>query len=382
MELKNKTIEEMEARKAEIAGLLDTDDADLTALEEEVRAINAEIEQRKADEAKRVAIRNAVASGAGETVKKIEKTEEKRMTLEELRSSAKYADAYANYIKTENDKECRALLTEIGTNGAGGVPVPTAVDEIVRTAWERDEILSRVRRTYIRGNLKVAFERSADPANVHDEGGNAVPEENLVLGIVEMIPKNIKKYIRISDEAMAMGGEAFLRYIYDELTYRITKKLADLVVADVTTAPAVATASAVAVPKVQMAPSLVTIPTAYANLSDEARDPVIVMNRLTYADFVAAQVAGSFATDPFMGLRVIFNDSLPAYATATAGTGVYGFVGDLNGASVNYPEGDGVVIKMDETSEAEKDLVKVIGRQYAAHAVTAPGRFVNLVKPA
>lgn len=380
MEIKNMTIEEMEARKAEIAQLIETDDADLNALDEEVRSINAEIESRKAAESQRDEIRKAVAAGAGVTVKEIK--EDNHMTIEELRGSAKYADAYANYIKTENDKECRTLLTENGLgSGNGGVPAPTLVDGIIRTAWESDQILSRVRRTFIRGNLKVAFERSADGAYVHTEGTTAVTEESLQLGIVTMIPANIKKWIRISDEAMSMGGEDFLRYIYDELTHQIVKKLADLVVADITGASTSHSATAVGIPQASVAPSLTAIPTAYANLSDEARNPVIVMNRLTYADFVSAQVAGNFSVDPFMGLPVLFNDSLPSYATASAGSGIYAFVGDLNGASVNYPEGDGVVIKWDDLSEAEADLIKVVGRQYAAHAVTAPGRFVNLVKP-
>ena len=49
---------------------------------------------------------------------------------------------------------------------------------------------------------------------------------------------------------------------------------------------------------------------------------------------------------------------------------------------MNYPNGDGVVIKYDDMSEAEKDLVKVVGRQYAAHGVTGPGRLCNIAKPA
>lgn len=381
MEIKDMTVEEIEQRKADIRELVNSEDADLNALEEEVRSLNNEIEQRKADEAQREEIRKAVAEGAGNVTEKFEQ-EEKKMTIEELRSSAKYADAYADYIKTGDDKECRALLTEIGAGaGNGGVPVATIVDEIVRTAWENDQILSRVRRTFIRGNLKVAFERSADGAYAHTEGTTAVTEESLTLGIVTMIPKNIKKWIRISDEAMAMGGEAFLRYVYDELTYQITKKLADLVVGDIAGASGSHSATAVGVPAVTAAPALTTIPTAYANLSGEAVNPVIIMNRLTYAAFIEAQVAGNFAFDPFMGLTVLYNDSLPAYSTAST-NGVYAIVGDLNGASVNYPEGDDVIIKWDDLSEAEADLIKVVGRQYAAHAVTAPGRFCNIKKPA
>ena len=56
-------------------------------------------------------------------------------------------------------------------------------------------------------------------------------------------------------------------------------------------------------------------------------------------------------------------------------------VGDLMGAHVNYPEGDDVALKYDDLSLAEQDMVKIVGRQYAAHAVTASGRFTNVVKP-
>lgn len=300
------------------------------------------------------------------------------MTIEEIRKSAEYVDAYANYIKTGDDRECRALLTE---NASGVLPVPVLVDEIVRTAWEQNEILSRVRRTFFRGNLKVAFERSADGALVHTEGTSANSEESLLLGIVTMIPANIKKWIRLSDEAVAMGGEAFLRYIYDELTYQIVLKLAGLVVADIAGASTTNGATAVGVPKVNLAPAIGTVAQAFANLSDEAANPVVIMNKLTYANFYAAYAAGNFAVDPFMGFTVLYSSALPAYDTADTNA-VYAIVGDLAGAQVNYPEGDDVVIKWDDLSEAEADLVKVVGRQYAAHAVTAPGRFVNITKPA
>ena len=47
MELKNMTVEELEARKAAIASEIDAPEADLNALEEEARAINAELDERK-----------------------------------------------------------------------------------------------------------------------------------------------------------------------------------------------------------------------------------------------------------------------------------------------------------------------------------------------
>lgn len=366
------TLEEIEIRAQEIETESAKDDADLDALVEETRALTDRKNQILAE---RKAAAEAVAAGAGEEIKK--PTEEKR-TMSEVRNSVEYMDAYKKYIISGDDRECRKLMTENVTSGT--VPVPEIVDGIVRTAWENDQILSRVRKTFFKGNLKVGFEYAADPAYAHTEGTTAMTEESLSLGIITMIPKNIKKYIRITDEVVAMGGEEFLRYIYDELTHQIIKKLADLCVEDVAGAGTSSDGDEVGVPQVTAAPGLTTVAQAFAKLSDEAVNPVIVMNKLTYADFVTAAAAGSFAYDWTMGLPVLFSSALKAYSAASA-TNVYAFVGDLAGLQVNYPEGEDVVIKYDDLSEAEADLVKIVGRQYAAHALTAPGRFANICKP-
>ena len=381
MDLKEMSIEQIEERKDAIVVEIDNEGADLDALESEMRALNAEIEARKEAEAKKAEIRQAVADGkVGEVRAEKSFNDDKGATMrtnEEVRASKEYVDAFARYLVSENDAEVRSLLTE---NVAGGsVPVPALVDEIIRTAWEKNDILSRVRRTNIRGNLKVAFERVATAANVHTEGAAAPSEETLKLGIVTMVPANIKKWIRVSDEAIAMGGEALVRYVYDELTYQIVKKLSDLVIDDIKTASTSATSVAACVAAITAAPGVTTVASAFANLSDEATDPVVIMNKLTYAAFKNAQASAGFAMDVFEGFPVLFNNSLPAYSTASANA-VYAIVGDLKGVQVNYPEGDGVAIKYDDVSEAEKDLVKIVGRQYAAHALTACGRFCNIKK--
>lgn len=381
MDYTTMTIEALMARRSEIGTLLESDDADLDALEAEVRAINEELERRRAAEERRAALRNAVASGAGDTVESIE-TEERTMTIDELRSNERYINAFAGYLRSGNDAECRSLMTEIGAgSGNGGVPVPAFVDEIIHHAWENDEILSRVSKSNLRGNLKVGFERSADGAYAHTEGTTAVTEESLQLGIVTMIPKMIKKWITITDEAMAMGGEAFVRYIYEELAYQITKKLASDIVGDIVAAGTSHSATAVGITKSNIAPSVVAIPTAAANLSDEARNVVVIMNRLTEVEFISAFASGNFAVDPFAGLTKVYTSALPAYSTASTND-TYAIVGDLSGARVNFPEGEGIAIKFDDLSLSEKDLVKVVGREYAAHAVVGPGKFARLTKPA
>ena len=212
MEIKDMTIEQIEERKAEIRSLCETEDADLNALTEEVRQLNEELEARKNAEAQREEIRKAVAAGAGEVKEKIE--EVKSMTNEEIRSSAAYAEAFANYLKTGEDKECRALLTE---QVSGTVPVPKIVDGIIRTAWDSEPLLSRVRKTYIRGNLKVAFERSADPAYVHTEGTSAAAYG---MAIVKNCPHRAAAEALVNFMTSAEGQSAIAAY--EEGTLRLT----------------------------------------------------------------------------------------------------------------------------------------------------------------
>lgn len=345
-------------------------------LMEERQNIMAEIEKaEKALEEEKRAMTEVIANKETEI---IEKREEIKMTDMEIRNSEAYINAYAEYLKTGDDAECRSLLTE---NGSGTVAVPELVYDITKTAWEREGIVSRVRKAYIKGNLKVGFELSAGDATVHTEGGGAVSEESLVLGTVTLVPKSIKKWISISDEAMDLRGEAFIQYLYDELTYKIAKKAADELIAQIQACGTVSTNTQVGVPK--LAASTVgvgTIAQAMALLSDEAANPVVMMNKATWGAFKSAQYAGNFDADPFEGLDVLFNNTIPSVTVATTGV-TYAIVGDLDhGALMNFPNGEGIDFKVDELSQAEYDLVRIIGREFVGIGVVAPDAFVKVVK--
>lgn len=319
----------------------------------------------------------------------LEIVERKGETNMELRNSKEYIDAFAEYIKNGDEKELRALITTDGytTGNSATIQVPDMVYDIVKTAWEREELMGLVRTISVKGNMKVEFEVSADGANVHTEGYGAVSEESLVLGVVELKPQSIKKWISVSDEAIDMRGEAFLRYIYDELTYRIAKKCADQLVGKIAALSSSLSANngvydAVSANKITKAPALGLVAEAIANLSDETRDITIVMNKLTYANFKAAQYAAGYPVDPFEGARVVFNNTLPAYDSAST-SAVYAIVGDFNhGALANYPAGEGIEIKFDDTTLMTSDLVRILGRRYVAAEPVADKAFTLLAKPA
>lgn len=378
------TVEQLEERKAAIAAELDNPEADLDALEVEARAIKDELEQRKAEAAKKAEIRSAVASGMGETIEKPIIEEKKKMNIEELRNSAEYIDAYAEYIKSNDATELRNMLTTVNDatpNGSASIPVPVFVYDIVKTAWERDGITSRVRKAYLKGNLKVGFEISGSAATIHAEGASVVSPEDLVLGVVELKPQSIKKVVQMSDETYDLRGEAFLRYIYDEITYRIAKKAADELVAKIIACGTVSTTTCPGVPSITEATIGVgTVAKALANLSDEAANPVVMMNKLTWGALKAAQAAASYAYDPFEGLPVVFNNTITAYSAATTGV-AYMLVGDLDhGALMNFPNGDGIEFKFDDMTLKKQDLIEVLGRQYVAIGVVADKAFAKVTK--
>jgi HK97 family phage major capsid protein len=383
MELKEMTIEQLEERKTELVAEIDgcEDMEKLNELRSNIEAIKAEMESRAQIEAEKAEIRSAVANNEVPVVEVQTFTEERAevKNMEEVRNSREYVEAYANYIKTGNEEEVRSLLT---TNATGGtVAIPDMVYDIVKTAWSKEGIIARVKKAYIKGNLKVGFEISATGAVIHTEGGDAVTEETLVLGTVTLVPKSIKKWISISDEAMDLRGEAFLQYIYDELAYQIAKKAADEVVAAIEACGTQSTSTSVGVPVVTTtAISVDLVAQALGQLSDEANNPVVMMNKATWSAFKAVQYANGYSVDPFEGLDVVFNNTIKSFAAASSGD-TFAIVGDLGqGALINLPNGEGIEFKFDDKTDMTKDLVRVLGREYIGIGIVGPNSFVKIQK--
>lgn len=368
MEFKDMSIDQLEARLAAIPAELEAEGADLDALEAEVRGIKAEMESRKAAEAAKAEIRAKVAAGAGTVVETIVEERKETMTLKEIRNSQEYIEAYAKYIRTGNDAECRALLSD-NVTPAGVVPVPVFVEGIIADELRESRIMSRVRKTYSAGNVKVGFELNAPIAAVHSEGSGEQTEEALQLGIVTLVPETLKKWVSISDEALdSMSGEAYLRYIYSEIGRKIIaaeeKKVVDAILA----APQTATKTAPAVAKFTAASAAVSdFINARALLTSEASDLVIICTPAQYAEYKTLAISAGFAFDPFEGIEVLFND----YATMP-------IIGDLSGILANYPNGDEIQYKYDDSTLMTSDLVRVLGRKPVAIGVVGNLYFAKI----
>ena len=383
MELKDMTLEEVEARISELDSMVETS--------EDVEAINKATEERKAlnerkAELKDLEERKAMAQEIEERKAVPEVIEERKeentmKKVEEYRNSKEYIDAFAEYIKTGDATECRALLTT-NVGAAGEVAIPDLVSNIIKTDWLQSEIMSKVNTINVKGNYKQQFELTAGDAVIHNEGSGAVSEEELTFGVVTLIPESIKKWISVSDEVLDLRGEDFLNYIVKEISYKISVKAEDILLDKIVALPTSATESSVNAKVVKAGAVLGTIATALGQLNAEARNNIAVMNPATKAAFMAAVYSGQFNADPFEGLQVVLTNNLPAYSAASEND-TYVIVGDFGyGALANFPNGQNVQIKIDDKTAMTSDLVKILGREYVAVEPVAPRAFVKITKPA
>jgi HK97 family phage major capsid protein len=386
MEIEKMTNEELDLKLKE----LETRSAiaDETEIEEITKEVEA-IETRKAEikaefekaEEERKAIAEAPQVEEPETI--IEERINKTMDLKEIRSSKEYIDAFANYIKTGKDEEVRALLTDFG---GGTIPTPTFVQEYVETAWSRSNIASKVKKLNVKGILKVPYEISSSDAVVHTEGAAAPDEEALVIGTATITPATIKKWIGVTDEVLGLHSEEFLRYIYDELTERIIKKLDENIVATVaaSTSPFTATVDVASI-------DATTILQGLAELADSANEPTIVMNKKVFfnsfmglLDDVKRPIYEVLLDNErkpryfLNGCEVVF-DNVNFDDTPAAGDPI-ALVGDFSGVTANYPEGEDVKIVVDPYTSAKADKVEFIAKLYVGIGVTKPASFalINL----
>lgn len=371
--IKEFSMEQIETRLSEIKTEIDSaDNEKLDELNAEIEALETRkgeiaMENRKAD-------MKAVAEGAGKVVAAAPAKEER--TLESVKGSPEYLEAFANYIKTGSDKECRALLTDLG---GGSVPTPTVIDNFINTAWERANLISRVRTTNIKGTAKYPFEYSATGASTHTEGEAAPNEEQLVLGTVSVEPIMLKKWITVTDEVLALKGQEFLDYVYDEIEFRILQLADAQVVAAIKAAPAAATTTKAGVRQVSVAAfDFSTIFAAQAELVAAASNPVAIMSKQVYFNtFMALKdlsdrpiynvVSENGRPSYYInGVEVIFDNTLGDDEI---------IVGDLNGIIMNLPDGRGVSFVTDPYSLAEADKVKIVGKMYAGIEVVRDGYF-------
>ena len=362
---------------------------DVEELEKEAEALDTEIEEVRS--VKDTFAKQEERMGLFKNVE-TEKVEERaKDVVKDIYDTPEYREAWVNYIKTGKDTEVRAMATT-----SANVPVPTIWQSYVETAWEKYGKFSRlVTKSYIAGYLSIPFEQSADPAVIHEEGANAPAEENITLGLIELKPAMIKKWISMTDELMAMTADDFMRYLADELVYRVVLKLDNGIING-----AVDSNGKGVVGIVGNANTLVASNgTLSFNVVNEGIADLVTFENLTFAinpktffkNFMGLtdlqqrpiyQIATDNTGKPqyyVNGIRCEFTQALPAYDDASA-SDVWGVCGDFRGYRLNLPEGEMVRTLFDPYTMATEDKARMIGRLYVAGNVARLKHFVSFAK--
>lgn len=381
-EIKALDYDALTQRIADIKVEMESEDSDIEALSAEVDLIEKRMAELKAAANEAAEKRAMIAEKLEADVIEERKEEETKMTNMEIRNTPEYGKAFVKGLLADDFTEARALLTENVTGGT--VPVPEILETEIKNAWEDAQFLQFAKRTSYKGNVKVGFEVSATGAAVHVEGANAPTEETLVWGTVELKAESIKKWITVSDEALEGTTIDTLGEIYKEVAQRIVEKAEEIAIGKIIAAPATTSAAnGPGVPVLEVtAIAADTIVNAVALLSGKAKDLRIIMNRQTKAAFEAVALGLSYGADIYDGLkdRIIYTDALDAFSAADPDD-TFVIIGDIGyGFQANFPAGNDVKIKVDDLSLAEKDLVKIVGRQYVGMGVVAPKAFVKINK--
>lgn len=381
MEIKDMTLADVDARLAELEMEVReaTDVEEIDKRTEEVKLLNERRAELKDLEERKAQALELTAEPTKANIIEERKETEKMADLMEIRKTDEYSKAYFEMVKTGNDKEVRMLLSDAVEGGS--VPTPVTLANEIKNAWEESKLMALVSKSSIPGDYKVAFEVSATGAAIHVEGTDAPAEQQLVLGTVNLSTQAIKKWITVSDIAIENTTIDTLNYLYREIAHKIVEKAEEVLLGIIIASPAVSSTTAPAVPvSTVSALAVETITMALAELSGQAKNVTLVMNRRTYAALIAEAKKNKYGVDPFDGCPVVYTDGLKSFASASSGDTVI-IAGDFGyGAHANFPAGNDVKIRVDEDSLAEKDLVKVVGKQLVGMGVVAPNAFVKVNK--
>ena len=215
MEFKDMSTEELRSRLIAIPEEMEQDGADLDALEAEVKAINTELETRRAAAAKQAEIRKAVANGSGVVVHDFKDAKEERKMAFAI-DSIEYRDAWTkNLIRRPLSGEERSALS------SAGAVIPTMT---VNAVWDKlvkeAELLSKVDvtqfATYVRFP-KATTNNAASSGAV----GSSITESSDVIGYVDLVPQEYVKLLTVGADIDHMAIAAVHEWIVTNLTKQI-----------------------------------------------------------------------------------------------------------------------------------------------------------------
>lgn len=226
-----KRLKEIETRKLEIRDILTTNkDADLNALEEEMKKLEAEETGLK----KRKALLDGLNTGevpSSSIPNPAAKNSEARTAADK---DAEYRSAWLKTVRnlelTNEEKgvfEERALTTGAGSVGA---VVPTVtVNKIIEKVHQYCPLLSKIDLLHVPGGVKIPAEGTTTDAAIHAEGAAITASSDTIVSVV-LGAYEITKLITISKSVEKMSIEAFEAWLVEKIARKISEKISAYII--------------------------------------------------------------------------------------------------------------------------------------------------------
>lgn len=221
-------IDEIEARMAEIAKELDNENADVDALEKEVRELKDEKKAIAETAEKRQALRDEVAGGAGTVVRKfaLDAAEDRSFNAD----SKEYRNAFLkDLLGLEMSKEERAAFVHTTANTTAVLPT-TMLNQIWDLVSKQHAIMGDI-TIYRTGTILEVVKHTAitqGAAKTLSENTANDDEQNTFVKVT-LSGKDFAKHVDISYAMERMSIDALEQYLVSE----ISASLGDAMAADV-----------------------------------------------------------------------------------------------------------------------------------------------------
>lgn len=244
--------EEIEARAAAILDEIETEGVDLEALNNEARAIRAELEARAA-EAQRAEVRRQIAEGSGAVVRNLQEEHNMPENRTYNASSPEYRSAWLKNIAVrysdgahllgEMTAEERDAFTHMTTNTGAVVPT-TTLNRIIELVESMSPMYDDAQKTALATGFAIPRHKRivAGDAKVVAEGSANDDEEN-EFDLFTMPGVGIKKHAVISIEMTFRSIDAFEDWLVQDIAGRIAVARENVILARIDgTAPTGGTA--------------------------------------------------------------------------------------------------------------------------------------------
>ena len=232
MEIKNMNMEEIEARMAAIREELDAPDADIDALETEVRNLNARKEELRNKAEKRAALLKEV-NEKGVVVRSFTEKKEERVLDA---SSKEYRNAFLkNLLGEEMTKEERAAFVNTTATTPNVLPV-TMLNNIWDLVSTQHSIMGDI-TVYRTGTVIEVIKHTAivqGDAKVVAENAANDDEQNTFVKVT-LSGKDFSKHVDISYAMQRMSMDAFEAYLTSEIARQLGAAMANDVVTQIET---------------------------------------------------------------------------------------------------------------------------------------------------